>query len=115
MLHDRDIAEIATRVAAGKVSEAGLERVITTPITDSEGHDALRITLVLKAQAASALTGDAALDLLVQLQQALRGKGEERLPIIEYATEDELKADADEADDEDEREAEADSDPSLTP
>jgi hypothetical protein len=104
MLDYRTIEKIADRVAKQKVAEAGLERILAESVTDSEGNDALRITLVLKPKAVEALTGDAALDLLVELQRALAKEGEERFPIIEYATEQEL------AEDEQEEEPEPDED-----
>jgi hypothetical protein len=104
MLDYRTIETIAGRVATQRVAEAGLERTLAEPATDSEGRDALRITLVLKPNAVEKLTGDAAIDLLVELQRALAQEGEERFPIIEYATEQEL------AEDEQVEEAEPDED-----
>lgn len=89
MLDSQAITQIARKVASAQVA-AGLERVVTEPATDSEGNEALRITLVLKPDAAKKLTGDEALDLLVAIQQKLRAAGEERFPIVEYATEQEL-------------------------
>jgi len=77
-------------VARTRVAEANLERIVTEPATDSEGKEALRIILVLKPGAAKILTGDQALDLLVGIQQKLQAEGEERFPIVEYATEQEL-------------------------
>lgn len=100
MLTEATINEIASRVARTRVNGSGLERVLTEAATDSEGHDALRITLVLKPAAVQKLTGDEALDLLVGIQQGLRSQGEHRFPIVEYATEKELEPgdDQDEAD-----------------
>ena len=93
MLHDGKISEIAERVARGQVADAGVERVVAEPTTDSEGNDALRITVVLKPEAAQSLSGDAALDLLVELQKELQNAGEDRFAIVQYATEQELEAD----------------------
>lgn len=96
MLDSAKITEIAVKVARTWVAAANLERVVTKPATDSEGKDALRITLVLTPEAARDMTGDEALDVLVGIQQGLWDAGEERLPIVEYATEEELgQADAD--------------------
>ena len=39
---------------------------------------------------ADAISGDAVLDNLVQIHERLRVKGEERLPIVHFATEEEL-------------------------
>ncbi|MEA3011406.1 MAG: hypothetical protein QOJ91_3098 [Sphingomonadales bacterium] len=85
------IEKIAAKAAETQVANPGLERVVAKPTTDSEGRDALRITLVLRPEAVEALSGDAALDLLVTLQNDLQSEGEERLAIVEYATETEMK------------------------
>lgn len=90
MLDGQKISEIAGKVARTWLAEANLERVFTEPATDSEGNDALRITLVLKPEVARKLTGDQALDVLVGIQQGLQAQGEERFPIVEYVTEREL-------------------------
>jgi len=50
----------------------------------------LRITIVIPQGAAARLKGDAVLDTLVDIQNRLRNAGEERFPIVEYATEEEL-------------------------
>lgn len=91
MLDFATINGIADRVARKHVAAEGLSRVLSEEVTDSSGSDALRITLVLRPEAVSELSGDNALDLLVELQTELRSKSEERLPIVEYATEQELE------------------------
>ncbi len=99
MLDDQIVAEIAGDVVRSYGAGDKLERVIPTPTIDSQGLDAIRLTLVLKPAAAEGLTGREALDLLVGIQQGLYDKGEERLPIIEYATEQELAEGHDDIDD----------------
>ena len=93
MLDTARILEIARRVARVHVPEAGVERILAEPTTDSQGADALWITIVLKIEAADKMTGDDAIELLVGLSRSLRDAGEDRLPIIEYATEQELQLD----------------------
>jgi hypothetical protein len=90
MLDSNQISDIAGQVVRTKLSKAHLERIVTESATDSDGNEALRITLVFKPEAAKKLTGDNALDLLVGIQQKLQAEGEERFPIVEYATEQEL-------------------------
>lgn len=90
MLHDTRIREIALHAAQLGIANNGIEKVLTEPATDSDGNDALRITLVLTPAAVQSLTGDNALDILVNIQQSLSREGEERFPIVEYATETEL-------------------------
>ena len=89
MLDFRVIEGIADRIAKGH--KIGADRVLARPAVDSDGKDAVRVTLVLPAQAAEELGGDAVLDLLYELHQTLQQEGEERLAIVEYATEEEMK------------------------
>ena len=49
-------------------------------------------TIVIKPGSASRIKGDATLDTLVGIQDRLRAEGEERFPIVEYATKKELNA-----------------------
>ena len=97
MLDAQKVTEIADAVAR-RIAPADLERVVTEPATDSEGNAALRIIVVLKPDATARFGGDNALDLLVGVQHELRREGEERFPIIEYATEGELDQQGDDED-----------------
>lgn len=105
MLDFRAIEAIADRIAKNQVSEHELKRVLARSIVDSEGNDALRVTVVLTPKAVEELSGDAALELLSELQRALEQAGEERLTIVEYATESEMREEA-----EDEKAAEDEED-----
>jgi hypothetical protein len=79
------------------VSELGRDNVVRVdwePTTDSQGQEALKITVVITPGATQRLKGGAALDALVKLQERLDEMRESRTPIIEYATEAELAQDA---------------------
>jgi hypothetical protein len=89
MLEYKAIESIADRIAKGH--GVGVDRIVARPTVDSEGKDAIRVTLVLPAGAAEELSGDASLDLLYELDQALQGEGEERMAIVEYATQEEIE------------------------
>ena len=58
--------------------------------SNSEGKEALDITIVLKRGSAGKISGDSALDTLVTIEKALRKAKEERVPIISFVTEEEL-------------------------
>jgi hypothetical protein len=90
MLKPEKISEIAGEVARAKLSSHVVGEVLAEPTTDSEGDEALRVTIVLEPGAASKLKGDSVLDTLVQIQDRLREAGEDRFAIVEYATQDEL-------------------------
>jgi hypothetical protein len=59
---------------------------------DSEGRDALKITIVLMPGSTASIESkaEAVLDTLVQIKNRLQEEGEERFPIVEYATQEEL-------------------------
>lgn len=78
------------------VAELGDENVVGLefePTTDSQGREALKITVVIAPNAIQTLEGGAVLDALVRLRERLREMREDRIPIIEYATEAELEQD----------------------
>jgi hypothetical protein len=95
MLHEKRILEIAQEVASAKLTSANVSSVSSSAAIDSEGHEALRITIVIKPGSESRIKGDATLDTLVGIQDRLRSEGEERFAIVEYATKRELSAGGD--------------------
>lgn len=74
-------------VTANLSSSAAVSEVMAAPFIDSEGHDALRITVVLRPLGTKEIEGDATLDTLVQIREKLRQSGEDRFPLLEYASE----------------------------
>jgi len=95
MLETAKISEIARQVAGKRFEQGSVERVISEPATDSNGNEALRITLVLRPNVVRKLSGDSVLDTLVDIRRNLQSAGEDRLAIIEYATQAELDAGGD--------------------
>lgn len=61
-----------------------IDGVSSKDTLDSEGRDAVRITITLKAKVAQQLKGDDVLDTLVAIQSQLAKEGESRLSIVEY-------------------------------
>ena len=88
------IDSIVADVVRKNLGQKLFQRTFSEPAVASDGGEALRITIVIAPKAAAKLKGDSILDTLVQIHGKLIEAGEERFPIIEYATEDEL-ADAD--------------------
>ena len=95
MLDEERIREIAKEVASANLASTNVTSVSSSPTTDLEGHDALRITIVIKSGSESKIGGDAVLDTLIGIKDRLRREGEERLAIVEYATKEELEAGGD--------------------
>lgn len=69
-------------------------RVESEPVFDSQGENALGITVIVTPEAVEKLRNGATLDALVLLQKRLRELREYRTPIVQYATEAELTEDA---------------------
>lgn len=93
MLELAKVNDVVKKAASAVLKRrAGLQRVFSEPTSDSQGHDALHITIVLKPGGADKISGDMALDTLVEVERALRGASEDRLPIIDFATEEELES-----------------------
>ena len=76
---------------ATKLGRDNVVDLIWKPTVDSQGHDALKITVVIAPGAIKKLKNGAALDALVSLQERLVEMRDTRVPILEYATEAELK------------------------
>ena len=93
MLDLAQVNKVVNRAASAILKQpAGVRRVESGPASDSEGHEALRITVVLKRGSADRITGDNALDMLVGIERALRQATEDRFPIIDFVTEEELES-----------------------
>lgn len=95
MLAMKKIAEIAENVAVAELKEANVETVTSENWTNSKGQEAVKVTIVLKPGSVPKLEGDAVLDTLVKIRQRLENAGEDRLAIVEYATQAELDAGGD--------------------
>lgn len=95
-------SRIAPKEAFGRLiqqalsSELGSDNVVRVefePATDSRGQDALRITVVIAPDATRRLKGESVIDARVHLQERLHEMRDDRVPLIEYATEAELAQD----------------------
>jgi hypothetical protein len=96
MLDNSKIVKIARDVVTANLSSsAAVTDVTAASRVDSEGRDALRITIVLRPTHDAKIEGEAVLDTLVQIQAQLQAAGEDRFPLLEYATENEAVAGGD--------------------
>jgi hypothetical protein len=96
MLELAKVNNVVNRAATATLKrQAGVQGVFSEPASDSEGIEALRITIVLKRGSADKISGNKALDTLVGIERALREAGEDRFPIIDYVTEEELESSGD--------------------
>jgi hypothetical protein len=79
------VVEKAARFVLGN----DVERVFTKPSINSDGEEAIRITIVLKP--IYSVSGRTALEAITKIQDELAEKGEERSVQVHFATEDELQ------------------------
>jgi hypothetical protein len=86
--------KLIQRALASELGDKNLVRVEWEPTTDSQGRDALKTTAVLAPGANQRLDGRAVLDALVKEHEQLSEMRDERIPIVENATEEELAQDA---------------------
>ena len=91
MLNEPQLQALLADLVHGQLPAVELERVVAEAATDDDGAEMLRITLVVSQDSAEAMTGDEALDLLVRIRNELQQKGDDRFPVVSYATEDELQ------------------------
>ena len=96
MLELAKVNAVVNKAASAVLKQrAGVQRVLSEPESDSQGHEALHITIVLKRGGADQISGDNALDTLVGVEKALREAKEDRFPIIDFVTEEELESSGD--------------------
>lgn len=86
MLEDPQIQKLMKEVAASIMPSRQLLEVRTEPAFDAEGKEALRITLVVTDEAVRSLTGEQLTRLLVDIHDGLLREGDDRFPLVSYAT-----------------------------
>jgi len=93
MLAPAKVNKIVKRAASAVLKRpAGVRRVVSEPAVDSDGDEVLHITIVLKRGSSDKISGDKALDTLVGIDRALREASEDRFPILDFVTEEELES-----------------------
>lgn len=91
MLELTKVDEIVNKAASAILkAPAGVQRVISEPTAGWLGDEVLHITIVLKNGSVDHISGKDTLDTLVSVDRALREAGDDRFPIIDYVTEEEL-------------------------
>lgn len=90
MLDSDIIKQFSAEIARTNLGADNVVRIESEPTVDSQGKEALSILVVIAPDVVDTFTGDEVLDTLVQICDRLLEAGDERFPIIEYATEEEL-------------------------
>lgn len=95
MLTNEQLRLIALEVARTALAPHRVENALVDDTVDAFGNDALGVMLVIPSEAVSRLDGDTLIQFLIQLRERFEREGEQRRPIVEYATPEDLTADAD--------------------
>jgi hypothetical protein len=90
MVDMETIGQFSTEIAKANFGAENVVRVESEPTVDSTGEEALDILIVVAPSLPDNFTGDDVVDTLVQISARLMESGDERLPLIRYATEEEL-------------------------
>jgi hypothetical protein len=87
------VTELAGEVARAALSGRRIESVEVEPSVDSLGNDALRITVVAQRAAADWSPGEVIVAFENILRDRLEQLGDERLPIVDILTPEDLAVD----------------------
>jgi hypothetical protein len=91
MLDADQIAQIVTSAVDANAAPNSVRRVMTEPGEAFDGEDAVRITIVLTPEAVDQLKHGDPVDVLARIWDGLHDAGDNRFPILQYATEAELE------------------------
>jgi hypothetical protein len=91
MLDTNEIAKIVTQAVEANTAPNSVRRVMAKSGATFDGEDAVMITIVLTPAAVNQLVAGDPGDVLVRIWDGLRSAGDERFPMLEYATEAELE------------------------
>jgi len=95
MLELHEVDQGVDKAAVAALKKARLSRVFSSPTIDSDGHEALSVTIVLKRGRSEQVTGDSALNAIFRIGRDLLNSSEERQPTVHFITEEELDVDGD--------------------
>lgn len=93
------LQDISSEIARDVLGAKFVERTMVEPDINSFDEEIVRVTVVLKEGADDEISGDQAIDIIGAMRRGFEAEGEERRPSISYATEEDLRLDAEEDND----------------
>jgi hypothetical protein len=91
MLETEQIDEIAKAAATANLGSAKVVSVKSEHDVDWEGEAVIKILIELKPGSVDSISGDDVTKTLVEISDRLQQAGDDRFPMIQYATTDELE------------------------
>jgi len=85
-----DIQRVAVEIARKNFGAENVIRAVVEPWVDSDGDDTWRILIVVNPTIVDTISGDVVLNNIIELHNWLAEEGEDRMPFLQYATEEEL-------------------------
>jgi hypothetical protein len=79
------IEQLAKQAATATLGTGSVKSVISAPMIDSEGQEALRLTIVMSPGFAAGLEGSKVVNTMVRVHDSLQKGGEERFPFVDFA------------------------------
>jgi hypothetical protein len=95
MLDMSEVTQVVEKVVSASPAGPALSRVLSAPTLDSAGEAALDVKIVLRNDTVDDALVRALSDNMLWIIRGLEASGEERFPILSYATEEELAQDDD--------------------
>lgn len=89
-----DLDRLVGQVVVASLPDHRIANTAMKADIDADGLEGLRVTVVLMGDDMS-LSGDEALNTIVDLRQALQKAGDDRFPFVDFTNESELAADVD--------------------
>jgi hypothetical protein len=90
-LDDDKIIEIAKEVANETLLSSNVVDVLAAPTLDSTNAEAIEITFVLRPGSLDEIAGRRSFLAVTETMRALADAGEKRLPIVRFASKDDLE------------------------
>uniref|UniRef100_Q07UH8 Uncharacterized protein n=1 Tax=Rhodopseudomonas palustris (strain BisA53) TaxID=316055 RepID=Q07UH8_RHOP5 len=86
MADNAEIEQITREIVNANTMPDAVASVRSRPAVDWTGDPIIRISIVVRPETEAALTGQTPLNILTKISDQLMAVGEDRFPIIDYAT-----------------------------
>jgi hypothetical protein len=92
MLDLKEAHKVIDKAATTILKKVGVRRVLTERRADSDGNEALAVTVVIKRGRIDKLSGELSTKALLKIWDALEDSGDDRIPLISFTPEEEMES-----------------------